>query len=189
MLSPHAFSDSCKIWQSLLLAVFVVLLSSPAWGIEYPFSDDMENTTSGNWAFDPPWGYTTASAHSGSHSICDSPGGTYENGVNVKATLASGINLTTAQMPVLRFWERYALEANADFGYVEVSVNGGSTWSTIYFVTGTASELAGGADRPLRLRLADGCTGAVPVADEQLADVTTAGTSTTCGSRKRRRLY
>ena len=61
-----------------------------------------------------------------------------QNGVNT--ALQTAVNLTTAQMPVLPFIERrrYALEAiMPDFGYVEVSVNGGTTWSTIYFVTGT----------------------------------------------------
>ena len=39
-------------------------------------------------------------------------------------------------MPVLSFWERCELEVNKDYGYVEVSVDGGSTWQGIYFANG-----------------------------------------------------
>ncbi len=109
-----------------------------------------------------------------------------QNGVNT--ALQTAVNLTTAQMPVLRFWERYALEANADFGYVEVSVNGGTTWSTIYFVTGTElgwreeridlSAYALQTNVRVRFRMQTNSSGRYDV-----------GTSTTCGSRKRRRLY
>jgi len=46
------------------------------------------------------------------------------------------IDLRHAQMPVLSFWQRYAFEANKDFGYVEVSTDQGKSWPRIYFVTG-----------------------------------------------------
>jgi hypothetical protein len=105
-------------------------------GIEYPFCDDMEDSLSGNWNLPAPWGYTTEHAQTGIRSITDSPGTTYQNSINTSAMLSSSIDLTGADMPVLRFWQRYAMEANADYGYVEVSGNGGQTWTTTYFVTG-----------------------------------------------------
>jgi hypothetical protein len=104
--------------------------------ILYPFFDDMENPDSGNWNFDPPWGYTTSASHSGNASITDSPAGDYANNVNISATISAGIDLSGAIMPVLTFWHRYSLEPNADFGYLDVSADLGKTWSTIYFVTG-----------------------------------------------------
>ncbi|MFH1689655.1 MAG: hypothetical protein ABIE42_05390, partial [Candidatus Eisenbacteria bacterium] len=120
-----------------LLVAMLALPAATANAADYPFFDDMENQASGNWTFGGAWGYTTEAAYSGSTSFTDSPGTTYENSVDVKATLASGIDLSSAAMPVLSFWERYVLETNADFGYVDVSTDGGSSWSTIYFVNGT----------------------------------------------------
>ena len=102
----------------------------------YPFFDDMEDIDSGNWNLEPPWDYTTEYFHSGDYSLTDSPGGNYGNNVNISATLFSGINLTNAEMPVLRFWHQYSLETNKDYGYVDVSGDGGSSWKTLYFVTG-----------------------------------------------------
>ena len=101
----------------------------------YPFYDDMESGVGPHWDWGAPWGHTTESAHSGSTSWTDSPGTTYENSVNT--ALQTAVDLSSAQMPVLSFWERYVLEPNVDFGYVDVSTDGGSSWTTIYFATGT----------------------------------------------------
>ena len=121
---------------ALAAVVIVLCLSTGAFAIPYPFCDNMEDTTTGNWVFDSPWGYDTQYAHSGIRSISDSPGGSsYQNNVNISAKL-SPISLATAQMPVLSFWHRYSLELNADYGYIDISVNAGATWTTIYFVTG-----------------------------------------------------
>jgi len=59
--------------------------------------------------------------------------------VNISATLSPGVNLSSADMPVLSFWHRYALEINQDWGFVEVSTDGGTNWKTLYFVTGFSS--------------------------------------------------
>ena len=99
----------------------------------YPFCDDVESGT-GNWTAETPWGVTDQYAHSGSYSWTDSPGTSYENSVNTALTFA--INLGSATMPVLSFWHRYAFEANADWGFVDVSTDGGASWTTVYFVTG-----------------------------------------------------
>jgi hypothetical protein len=123
-------------YSSALLIIFVIILPMRVDGIEYPFCDDMEDSLSGNWNLPAPWGYTTEHAQTGIRSITDSPGTTYQNSINTSAMLSSSIDLTGADMPVLRFWQRYAMEANADYGYVEVSGNGGQTWTTTYFVTG-----------------------------------------------------
>jgi len=120
--------------------MIVLFASTGALAVPYPFCDDMEDSTSGNWVFDSTWGYDDTYSHSGSLSISESPGTTYENNVNISATLASGLDLSTAQMPVLSFWHRYTLETNADYGYVDVSTNWGASWYTIYFVTGFNTE-------------------------------------------------
>ncbi|MBI4286475.1 MAG: immune inhibitor A [Chloroflexi bacterium] len=103
--------------------------------LAYPFFDDLEGGT-GNFDWSAPWGQTQAAAHSGGFSFTDSPVGNYGN--NVDTSLEMRIDLRTAKMPVLSFWQQYALETNADFGFVAVSIDG-TNWETIYFVTGTSS--------------------------------------------------
>ena len=101
------------------------------------FSDDMESGT-GNWSADAPWALTTASSHSPSHAWTDSPGGNYDNNVNISLQTASPINVSSAiTTPVLSFWQRYELESGYDRGYVEVSTDGGSSWTSLANFTGT----------------------------------------------------
>ena len=72
-----------------IVAAIVLFLDTSAVAISYPFCDDMEDTTTGNWVFDPPWGYDGTYAHSGTLSISDSPGGTsYQNNVNISVALS-----------------------------------------------------------------------------------------------------
>ena len=58
----------------------------------------------------------------------------------MNTALEISIDLSSATMPVLSFWHRHSLEANADWGYVEVSANMGSTWTTVYYTTGTKTS-------------------------------------------------
>lgn len=102
------------------------------------FSDDMESGT-GKWQADAPWGLTTASYRSPSHAWTDSPSGDYGNNVNVALRTAAPIPISNAiATPVLTFWQRYDLESGYDKGYVEISTNGGTSWTQLgSYVTGT----------------------------------------------------
>src|SRR5207244_4398821 len=105
----------------------------------YPFCEDMESGT-GNWAWGTPWGQTTAKAHSGTTCWTDSPGGLHDN--NASTALETRINLSAAVLPVLSYWEQYALETNGDYGYVEVSGDGGNSWVGVSFSTGFQTSWA-----------------------------------------------
>ena len=88
---------------------------------EVLFAGDMEDGAS-NWlpGQDSPWALTTTSSRSGSWAWTDSPGGNYQNGVNV--TLWSPwppLDLTKAASATLTFWYRYAF-ASGDRGNVWV---------------------------------------------------------------------
>jgi len=154
---------------ALWTMIMVLFLIMEAFAIPYPFCDDMEDSTSGTWCFDVPWGYTSQYAQSGSLSITDSPDADYENDVDVSFSLCSGVNLISAQMPVLSFWHRYDLETNHDYVYIDVSTNAGASWSTIYFVTGHAagwkkekvdlSDYAEHSDVRIRFRLKSDASG------------------------------
>jgi hypothetical protein len=113
--------------------------ATSAWGIAdnpYPLTDNMENGE--NFGNDLPWNLTDEDAHSGTYSWSDSPNAFYEN--NVDISLYTRINLGEAIRPILSFWQRYNMETDADFGYVEISKDNGATWVSHYFVTGFTGE-------------------------------------------------
>ena len=159
-MSRQTFGRQMRVATALLVTIAVVHTPSRVRAIAYPFCEGMETT--GNWTFEAPWGSTTQQSHAGARSITDSPGSLYANNVNASAALA-GISLGAAVQPMLSFWERCDLEANADFGCVDVSVDGGASWTSVYYVTGIQiawrerridlSEFAGSSDLRVRFRL------------------------------------
>lgn len=127
----------------------------------YPFFDDFEGNVSG-WTANAPWGIVTLEpdeSYSGTESKVwtDSPDGAYAAGVDT--SLQTTIDLGSAQMPVLSFWQKYALESNSDHGYIEIREVGTQTWNRIYFITGTAAawfkekiDLSGYAGKEIDIR-------------------------------------
>ncbi len=99
------------------------------------FFDDFESGTS-KWIWDPPWGLTTSSSHSPTHSATDSPSGNYGSNVNVSMTMSTGVNLSTVVHADLTFYHHYEIEAGWDYGYVEISTNGGGSWIELGRYTG-----------------------------------------------------
>lgn len=106
--------------------------------VSYPFSDDLE--VAGNWLADLPSKMTTADYHSATTSWTDSEGDFYGNNINVSLTLASPINLSSATNPQLKFWHHFQMEAGFDYGYVEISTDGGTNWTTLASYSGTTSS-------------------------------------------------
>ncbi|MFH0990669.1 MAG: choice-of-anchor J domain-containing protein [bacterium] len=103
--------------------------------VTFPFADSVDvaaDTT--KWAWSSPWGRTNSKSHSGSFSWTDSPNSSYSP--NSNTALSTNINLSSSTSPVLTFWHQYSLETNVDYGYVEISTNGGSSWAAIHTVTG-----------------------------------------------------
>ena len=101
------------------------------------FSDDMESG-SAKWIATSPWALSTDSAYSGSYAWTDSPGGNYSNYMNIPLQIASPIYISPGMStPVLDFWQKYNIESGYDFGYVEISTNSGTTWTTLTSYSGT----------------------------------------------------
>jgi hypothetical protein len=71
---------------------------------------------------------TTESSHSPTHSWTDSPGGNYPNGLDTSLT-SPVYDFTTYDTVQVGFWTRYATEAGFDYGLVEWSKDGGTTWN------------------------------------------------------------
>lgn len=78
------------------------------------------------------WGKTNTKYHSTSNSWADSPIGNYSS--NTDASLTSSlINLTGTSNPCLFFWHQYeiAYGSGNDYGWIEISVDGGIHWSQL----------------------------------------------------------
>ncbi len=105
-----------------------------------PFIQNFEGTYS--WAADLPWAVTTNDAseegHSGTHAFEDSPDGNYT--ANSDRRLVVRINLSNVQRPVLRFNHKYNFEQNADFGYLDYSIDN-INWTVIAGFTGNSGGL------------------------------------------------
>ena len=95
----------------------------------YPFSDDFEGGL-GNWVAGGQWGLTESNCLDGNFAVTDSPGGNYPDNYDGSLTLATDIDLSAASSPVLIFWHKLWLAAY-DYAYVQISTDGGFTWSTL----------------------------------------------------------
>jgi subtilisin family serine protease len=109
------------------------------------FADDAETGASDAlWIADAPWARTTEDASpdgaqaplSGSYSWTDSPGGDYSDGVTTNLT-SIAFSLEDATNSAFEFDHRYDIEDTWDHGYVQVSANGGASWTTLGSYTGT----------------------------------------------------
>lgn len=108
-------------------------------------TDDLEAGTS-QWTLN---GFTLSSirSHSATHSFF---GGSTDNADN---RLTTGQTLNVAAGDSLKFWTWYDIESGWDYGYVEVSTNGGVNWASIPGSITTISS-------PHGLNLGYGITGA-----------------------------
>ncbi|MGH2543393.1 MAG: carboxypeptidase regulatory-like domain-containing protein, partial [Ardenticatenaceae bacterium] len=102
------------------------------------FADDVEGGTNG-WTAQSPWAITTEASHSPTHSWTDSPGGDYSNGRNV-ALSSPVLDLTGFESITLNYWQICDTEAGYDFCHVEISADGGATWSEVAAYDGAASQ-------------------------------------------------
>lgn len=102
--------------------------------LPFPFFEDFEGPLK-NWLVSGnDWLRTSSDFRSGSRSLTDSVGANYLSYTSASATLAHSIDLSSTVQPVLSFWHRYALDQDYykhDTLYVQVSTDGGYTWSTL----------------------------------------------------------
>ena len=107
------------------------------------FADDAETSASDTlWSVDAPWVRTDESASQGSYSWTDSPGGNYENDLDISLTSLT-FSLADATRSTIKFDHKYSLETNGDFGYVEASHTGGAYWDRLKTFTGYQNDWTG----------------------------------------------
>lgn len=82
------------------------------------------------------WARTSSVSNSPTQSWADSPSGNYGNNANSTLTYNGTINVASPMN--LNFKMRYDLESGYDFVIVDISTNGGGTWTPVASTTGTS---------------------------------------------------
>lgn len=100
--------------------------------------DDVESGNLG-WTADSPWGITASASHSPAHAWTDSPDGNYADYADVSLTSAV-LDLASVTGVSLELWNHYELEPGYDYGHVEVSTDGGGSWSAAASVNGFSED-------------------------------------------------
>jgi hypothetical protein len=94
------------------------------------FFDNVELGPYG-WTTEPSWAITDEASYSGSYSWTDSPGGGSVASAESRLTTPV-IDLTGIDSPELRFVHTHSFRnTSSDYGYVEASIDNGSTWSIL----------------------------------------------------------
>ena len=94
------------------------------------FADDFESGA-GNWVTggDDVWEIDYAEYHSGGASFADSPNGYYSG--NEESYAEFTVDLSVQLTAHLSFWHKYYFEPEYDYGYIDVSIDGGENWETL----------------------------------------------------------
>jgi len=76
------------------------------------------------------WGLSADYSYTGVLSFTDSPLGSYESNSNTWVAMRAGVDLSAVSSALLSFYHRYKIYTD-DFGYIEVSTDGGSSWEQL----------------------------------------------------------
>lgn len=95
------------------------------------FSEDNNDVSA--WTVDKTWGTLTEGETA---FLSDSPLGSYANSLNASAT-SKDLDFGTNDL-VLGLTMRYDFENNYDFGFIEISEDGGTTWKEVVKLSGTS---------------------------------------------------
>lgn len=89
------------------------------------------------------WNTTTEDYYSASSSITDSPFADYSNNSNDIITTSNPVDLTDALSATLNFWATWEIETGYDYCQVEISTDGGGSWTPLcgkYTRAGSANQ-------------------------------------------------
>ncbi len=99
--------------------------------------EDFEN---GLWAWqsskDSTWSISEKEPHQGDFSLIDNPNGTPKPSTETSVTLQYPLDLSQTSHATLSLWSRNMLRLSKDFGYLEISIDGGATWIELLRVNG-----------------------------------------------------
>lgn len=94
------------------------------------FAEDFESGLS-KWNLSGSWDLTVALNHSGDYGLTSNPKEEYTTPTDAYATLAVDIDLAAVESATLKFWHRYILTRYYEYGYVEISTDGGRNWTEL----------------------------------------------------------
>ncbi|NWH05408.1 PKD domain-containing protein [Desulfobacter latus] len=95
-----------------------------------PLFYDSMDTDSGNWIAGGTWARTRAQFHSRSYAWTDSPGTNYPDDSDTALT-SKALDFSEVENATLSFWHRYSTYSYYDRCRVELSTDGGTSWSQI----------------------------------------------------------
>ena len=98
--------------------------------------EDLANDPEVNWTISatpstPKWEATTEAFYSPPNSYTDSKNQNYKNNATVTMTLNDALNVSGYANPRLKFYTKFDIESNWDYGWVRVSTNDGSSWTAL----------------------------------------------------------
>lgn len=102
--------------------------------ITFPFAESFESGAP-YWSLEETWGLTSSEAHTGEYSLTESPGGDYQDNLEIVALL-NPINLQIYEEADLSFWTKYNIESGWDYMYLEITTNG-TNWTELAEYTGS----------------------------------------------------
>jgi hypothetical protein len=100
-------------------------------GVPDTLLSDSAETRSPGWIFSGSWDTTSVQSHSGKKSYSESPKGDYADNVSSSMSMKDTLNLVGANAAELRFWTKWNIEADYDYGIVQASTNNGVTWTAL----------------------------------------------------------
>ena len=123
------------------MLVLVLLGFSRGYSQTTLYSNNFDSGSSSGWTLQGTWELTTSKSYSTSYSLTTAnSSGTYLADQNISATLNSSINLSSYKGAEVEFQCQYDLEQSFDYAYLEVSINGGTTWYEVKSFNGTQSS-------------------------------------------------
>jgi hypothetical protein len=140
-----------KLRHGLLLCLLLLLTSAvPLSAATAIYTNTLDSnpgwSATGGWTFGAPGGAggDPASAHTGSYVYGNYLGSTYGYNMPAETLTTTAIDCSSSTGTTLTFWRWLGVELAAyDHAYVDVSGNGGSTWTRVWanpYVTITDSE-------------------------------------------------
>jgi hypothetical protein len=100
-------------------------------GLPDTLLSDSAERRSPRWIFSGSWDTTSVQSHSGKRSYSESPKGDYADNVSSSMSMKDTLNLVGANAAELRFWTKWNIEAEYDFGIVQASTDNGVTWAAL----------------------------------------------------------
>jgi hypothetical protein len=97
--------------------------------VTFAFVDSANNTN--NWQSTGGWNITSQKFVSAPYSFTESPSGNYQSNTTATFTYLNDINLSNILGASLEFYTQWDIENDWDYGQVQVSTNGGISWTAL----------------------------------------------------------